>query len=607
MTEEIKINAQKEENRRSLPFFGLPAIYPYLKQYRGSVAFICIFMAGTTLGDILFPLFTKYAVDELIVAKNTAAIPYYALAYCGVVLMQLICTVLWARRSCEAEVYASRDLKRAAFNHLQTLSFSYFNQNAVGYIHSRVMSDTGKISMLVSWDIVDLTYSLLYIVGSFTVMFAVDWRMALIVAAALPFIALVSVFFQKRMIAANRHVRELNSRITGAINEGITGAKTTKTLVTEEKMERGFRERTKEMRIQSVYAARLQSAYISIITSACFIAIAFVLWYGGAQVKSGAMLIGTLSVFTNYALIMSDPLRSLARVFADLVNIGVNIERYTRLLETKPDVADTPEVEEKYGTTFAPKRENWEPLVGDIEFRDVSFKYPDGGGYVLEHFNLKVPARTRVAIVGETGAGKSTLVNLVCRFFEPTDGQILIDGRDYRERSQLWLHSNLGYVLQSPHLFSGTVRDNLLFGREDATEEEMLEALRAVGADKLLERLGGLDAQVGEGGDLLSTGEKQLVSFARAILADPAIFVLDEATSSVDTVTEQLIAAATEKLLRGRTSFVIAHRLSTIRTADIILVVRDGKIVERGTHANLMAADGYYRDLYMRQFADINI
>ena len=283
----------------------------------------------------------------------------------------------------------------------------------------------------------------------------------------------------------------------------------------------------------------------------------------------------------------------------------VNIERSMELLHTKPDVEDTPEVIAKYGDSFAPKRENWEPLYGDVEFSDVSFTYPDGTEPVLEHFNLKVPKGTNVAIVGETGAGKSTLVNLVCRFYEPTSGQVLIDGRDVRERSQLWLHSNIGYVLQTPHLFSGTVRENLRYGKPDATDEEIMRALKLVSAADVVERMDkGLDSEVGEGGDLLSTGEKQLLSFARAIIADPAILVLDEATSSIDTVTEKKIQNAINVLISGRTSFIIAHRLSTITGADEILTVSDGKIVESGTHEELMKKRGYYYRLYTRQFED---
>ncbi len=281
------------------------------------------------------------------------------------------------------------------------------------------------------------------------------------------------------------------------------------------------------------------------------------------------------------------------------------MERITTLLHTESDVTDTPEVTEKYGDTFSPKRENWEPLEGDIEFQDVTFCYPDGEENVLEHFNLKVPQGSVVAIVGETGAGKSTLVNLVCRFYEPTGGRVLIDGRDARERSQLWLHSHIGYVLQTPHLFSGTILENLRYGNPDATMEEVETAVRRVHADEIIARMEhGYDTQVGEGGDLLSTGEKQLLSFARALLANPRILILDEATSSVDTLTEKAIQEAILTVTKGRTSFMIAHRLSTVRDADVILVMRDGKIVEQGSHEELLAAKGYYYRLHRQQFVE---
>ena len=292
-------------------------------------------------------------------------------------------------------------------------------------------------------------------------------------------------------------------------------------------------------------------------------------------------------------------------IISDLITTQVNIERFTDLLAVKSDVIDSPEVIEKYGDTLNPKKENWEPLKGDIEFQDVTFRYPDGEETVLEHFSLKVPFGTHLAIVGETGAGKSTLVNLVCRFYEPTQGCLLIDGRDARQRSQLWLHDSIGYVLQTPHLFSGTIRENLLMGNPEATEDQIWQAIRAVSAEDVIAHLEkGLDTDVGEGGDLLSTGEKQLISFARAILADPRILILDEATASVDTLTEAKIQAALEGVTAGRTCLMIAHRLSTVRNADMILVVRNGRIVEQGTHAQLLQLKGYYFELYTRQYTD---
>jgi ATP-binding cassette subfamily B protein len=315
------------------------------------------------------------------------------------------------------------------------------------------------------------------------------------------------------------------------------------------------------------------------------------------------MAFGTLSAMVTYAINIFEPIQRMALIFGELTATQANIERVLALLAREPDIVDTPDVVEKYGDSFEPKRENWEPIKGDIRFDDVTFRYPDGDEYVLEHFNLIIPAGSCVAIVGETGAGKSTLVNLICRFFEPTKGRVLIDGRDTRERSQLWLHSNIGYVLQSPHLFSGSVRENIRYGRLDATDEEIMAAARLVAADSVIAKLpNGIDSDVGEGGDRLSTGEKQLISFARAILANPRIFVLDEATSSIDTDTERKIQHAISKALEGRTSFLIAHRLSTIKMADIILVVRNGRVVEQGSHRELIRRKGYYRELYSMQF-----
>jgi len=592
----------------SLPYFGLPKLLPYLKPYRWNLLAMVLFGLMTSAIDIIVPLFQQYALNNFIALGQLDGLTLFIIAYLLVLTAQIFFNLISTYQCGKVEMYVGRDMKKASFDHLQTLSFSYFNQNSVGYVHARVMSDTSRVGGMVSWGVMDSVWNMTYLIGGIIVMLSLNWKLALMVLVIVPIIAVAATYFQKIMVVLNRKIREINSRITGNFNEGITGAKTTKTLVVEEKMERNFNDTSDEMYKTSIRASHYRFLLSSIISFASWVALALVLWRGGIITMNGVMQLGTLSVFCTYALNMVEPVQWIIRAFADLINVQVNVERFTRLMETESDVADSPEVIEKYGDAFEPKRENWEPLHGDIEFRDVSFKYPDGDEYILEHFNLKVPQGTNVAIVGETGAGKSTLVNLVCRFFEPTSGQILIDGRDARERSQLWLHSNIGYVLQTPHLFSGTVKENLLYGRPDATMEEIEAAVKSVSADGVIARMEkGYDSDVGEGGDLLSTGEKQLLSFARAILANPRIFVLDEATSSIDTVTERLIQNAIESLMKGRTSFVIAHRLSTIRQADVILVVKDGKIIESGKHDELIKAKGYYYNLYTRQFQEESV
>ena len=585
-----------------LPFFGIPRLIPYLKPFRKMLTVMVVCGLGGSAVDILLPLLQRYALDHFIALKTLDTLPVYLALYVLAILFAAVMNFISCKGAMETEVSVNRDLRSAAFNHLQTLSFSYFNQNSVGYIHSRVMSDTGRIGSLVSWSLMDCVWHISYLVGSLVVMLAINLRLALMVMVILPLIAVLFSLFQAKLIHANRQIRELNSKITGDFNEGITGAKTIKTLVIEQKMTSDFIGDTSEMRQKSIRAARLRGMFAVTMHLASSLALAIVLWQGGYIAASE---VGTFSMFMTYAQGMMEPVRWIVDAISDVITTQVNIERLTRLLGTKSDVADSPEVIAKYGDSFLPKKENWEPIRGDIAFEDVSFRYPDGDEYVLEHFNLEIPFGSNIAIVGETGAGKSTLVNLVCRFFEPTEGRVLIDGRDARERSQLWLHSAIGYVLQTPHLFSGTIRENLLYGNPNATEEQIQQALRLVSADEVVARMEkGIDTDVGEGGDMLSTGEKQLISFARAILADPRILVLDEATASVDTLTEQKIQTAIETIIQGRTSLVIAHRLSTVRDADLILVVNDGKIVERGTHEELLAAKGPYYRLYTRQYED---
>ena len=595
-----------ENKNVKLKYFGIPKLLPFVKPYKKIMISMIIMGALSSLIDSIYPLFNQYALNHFIALKTTDTIVPFIIVYIVILIVFVILNFVSTTWAGKIEMSVNRDLRNASFNHLQELSFSYFNQNNVGYVHARVMSDTGRIGQLVSWDMMDMVWQGSYLLFVLINMALINIHLAMYIMLIIPFAVILIIFFQKKLVALNRKIREINSKITSNFNEGITGAKSIKTLVVENKINHDFDVDSDDMEKTSVLAGRYSALFSSLVTMLSSITLAIILWKGGMINQEGIIMIGTLSVFMTYALNMLEPIQSIVGGIARLIAIQVNIERFTTLLETQSDVADRVEVIEKYGDTFHPKKENWETLYGDVEFKDVSFKYPDGNEMVLEHFDLKVPQGTNVAIVGETGAGKSTLVNLVCRFFEPTYGQVLIDGKDARDRSQLWLHSNIGYVLQTPHLFSGTVRDNLRYGKPDATDEEIWKALKLVNAEFVIDKMDkGLDSEVGEGGDMLSTGEKQLISFARAILADPKILVLDEATASIDTLTEKAIQDAIFTVIKGRTSFVIAHRLSTIVDADVILVVKDGKIIERGKHTELMQAHGYYYDLYTRQYEEM--
>jgi ATP-binding cassette subfamily B protein len=585
------------------------AMRPFFRPYRRIVAKTLLLMAATSLVDVLIPLYQKYFIDSFLSTGRTDGVLGAALFGAAAMLANFVCVVVFTRMATRVELGFASDLRKACFDHLQTLSLSYYDTTPAGYILARVLSDTDRLGLLVAWGLVDVMWGLSYVVFAVTATLLLNFRLGLWLAVLLPVMVPLTMWFQNRILRCNRKVRRVNSLITGSFNEGILGARTSKTLVLEDANTAEFSALSGEMYRSSVRAAVWSAAYAPLMTCFGAFAVTMILVQGASYVAEGSVPFGTLSALVAYAINVFEPIQHLSRFLSDATAAQANVERVDALLKREPEIKDRPEVAEKYGDSFNPKRENWEPLEGDITFDDVSFRYPGGEGneekFVLSHFNLHIPAGTCVAIVGETGAGKSTLVNLACRFYEPTSGRVLIDGRDYRERSQLWLRSNIGYVLQSPHLFSGTVRENIRYGRLGAADAEIWEAIRVASADSVLARLpDGLDSEVGEGGNRLSTGEKQLISFARAVLADPRIFVLDEATSSVDTETERLIQKAVSKILTGRTSFLIAHRLSTVKNADLIFVVKDGEIVEQGTHRELLRQKGHYLRLYAAQYGE---
>ncbi len=578
-------------------------LFSLMAPYKSKIIIVFIITLATAGIDVVLPLFQTYAINEFIIPNDTEGLFGFFMLMFAVVAFQVVSSVAYARAAFYIEMEFGRDLKKMTFTHLQKLSFSYYNKTPVGYMLARVLSDADKISMMTAWGLLDFLWSGMYVAGVLFSMTMLSVRLAMPIFAIVPCIALLTIYFQSRILSANRNVRRGTSRIAGAYNEGITGAKTAKVLVMEELNAEHFNSQSDRLYKDSVKNFHYTSIFTPLVMLFGSLATALVLWQGGNLVIEDMMNFGVLSVFLTYSVSIFEPVQQLARLSSDFIATQANIERVIGLLDSEPDITESSEVLEKYGDSFEPKRENFEPIKGDIKFENVGFKY-DQGKEVLKNFNLDIKAGTMVALVGETGAGKSTIVNLLCRFFEPTEGRILIDGKDYKERSQLWLHSNLGYVLQSPHLFSATIADNIRYGNENATMEEIETAAKLACADRVAAAQSeGYNFNVGEGGDRLSTGEKQLVSFARAVIANPAIFVLDEATSSVDTEMEVLIQTALSRLMEGRTSFIIAHRLSTIRMADLILVIDDGEILEQGTHDELMIKRGRYHSLYTKQYA----
>lgn len=598
---------QKEEYGypTSFDFAQWQNLFRYIRFLKTPFVLLLFAAMATALFDAIFPYFSRYAIDHFIALQTTEGLGVFALLYALAAGLQTGANVIYCQQCIVIEMKVGQALRDACFEHLQRLPLSFFNVTPVGYLVARVMSDTNQLGSIFSWRLAEFVWNGCYLIFVVISMFLLSWRLALLVLIVVPPIALVCSFFQRRLLRANRRVRRANSTLTASFNENISGAKTIKTLAVEDTVCREFREINLDMRRKAMHAKTLHALFQPLVMFLGSVSLALVMAAGGVMVGPWGIPLGTLAVFISYTMNIVEPIQMVVSVLADAIAVQANVERVNRLLETVPAIQDTPAIEEKYGDIFHPKKENWESIQGDITFQDVTFRYPDGEVNVLEHFNLHIPAGSTVAIVGETGAGKSTLVNLACRFYEPTEGKILIDGVDYRERSVDWLHSNIGYVLQSPHLFTGTIEENIRYGKLDATREEIEQAAKmACAHDFIMAMPGGYQAQVSEGGSQLSTGQKQLISIARAIVANPRIFVLDEATSSVDTETEALIQQIIGKVLENRTAFLIAHRLSTVKNAHVILVVRDGKIIERGTHGELLRKHGYYYSLYTRQFQE---
>ncbi|WP_281192920.1 ABC transporter ATP-binding protein [Erysipelothrix rhusiopathiae] len=556
---------------------------------------------------VILPVLNRYAIDVFYQGQgSTETILKFTLLYGGLVAVQAFLIYEFIYRSGLIEMDISYQIRQNVMEKLQTLPFSYYDKTPTGWIMARMTSDVSRLSEILSWSFNDLVWGFLVMILLLIVMFTVNWKLALIILVIVPMVYFVSAWFQKRILQNYRSVRAENSKITHGFSEGITGAKTTKTMGLEAIHYSEFKNNTMAMRSKSIHAVILSALYMPLITLISSLGNAGIIYVGGNMALQGVIQIGTLILFTQYAERFFEPLRNISNVFAQLQMAQASAERVLSLLEQDSTLVDCSDVIEKYGTILNPNESVYEPIVGDIEFKDVDFYY-QASEPILNKFNLTVQPKQRIALVGETGSGKSTIVNLICRFYEPISGSILIDGVDYRERSIGWLHSHLGYVLQAPHLFSGSVRDNIAYGKPDASDEDVIKASKLVDAHRFIMELEeGYQTDVGEGGNRLSTGQKQLISFARAILVDPSIFILDEATASIDTETEAIIQYAVETVLKEKTSFIIAHRLSTIVNADRILVIDKGQILEDGNHHSLMSQKGRYYELYMNQFNEKN-
>ncbi|PJF27691.1 MAG: ABC transporter ATP-binding protein [Phototrophicales bacterium] len=564
----------------------LKQLRPHLKL---ALAFL-VAVAVVSFLDSLFTYITRLMIDEGILARDINRLTELVTLYGSLIAVQVAGVFVFIYCAGILGEHIQYDLRKKLFKHLQKLSLSYYDRTPIGWMMSRVMSDSERISELVTWGLLDTVWATLNITTALFFMATINWQLTLVVALIVPVLLYVAAWFKQRILVEYRQSRKTNSLVTASYNESINGVRVIQALGRQEKNLAEFREKTEKLYRSNYRAAWFSALFLPAVQIIAAFAVGGIALIGGGQVESGGMTIGGIQAFIVYVTFMIWPIQDMARVYASMQHAIASAERSFSLLDTKPEIVNRPNAVDP-GT-----------IRGDIEFENVTFYYEENKP-VLTDFNLKVKRGQMIALVGATGSGKSTIVNLVCRFYEPKQGVIRIGGRDYTEYTLEAIQSRIGVVLQTPHLFSGTIRENIRYGRLTATDEEVVEAAKVAGADEFITALDkGYDAEVGEGGILLSVGQKQLISLARAVLADPELLAMDEATSSIDTLTEALIQQGMERLMEGRTSFVIAHRLSTIKRADRILVIDKGRIIEDGTHAELLRLRGHYYDLYTKQF-----
>ena len=584
---------QEEEFDRSLNGDTLVRILNLTRPHWRSVAGFVAAIGGVAFLEAYLGFLNAQMIDEAIIPGNTERLweiaTIYSFLWIGFAFLVFAFIYLAGRLSQHVQYH----LRKRLFKHLQGLSLSYYTKTPVGWIMSRATSDTERIAELVSWGLIDSTWAVANITAAIGFMLYINWQLTLIVIPLVPILVWISIWFKERILVHYRDSRKYNSEITGNYNEMITGVRVIKALNREETSMLEFGQRTRNMYNASYRAAWYSALFLPAIQITSSIVVGGIIWFGGVQVQNDVGLgltIGGLNAFIGYITFMLWPVQDMARVYASMQHAIASAERTFSLLDTKAELVDKPNAIEV------------DSIAGDITFENVDFYY-EKNDPIYENFSLQLKAGETIALVGHTGSGKSTLVNLLCRFYEPKAGRILFGDTDYTDLTQRTIQSKIGMVLQTPHLFSGSIADNIRYGRLDATDEEIRDAAKLSGAhDFIMELDKNYEEQVGEGGVLLSTGQKQLISLARAVLSKPELFIMDEATSSVDTITENLIQQGMDHLMAGRTSVIIAHRLSTIKNADRIIVLDHGKIIEMGSHRELIAQHGHYYNLYTKQF-----
>ena len=602
--------------------------FKYLIPHWPLIILLVLGMAGTAFFDSSFSPSIKLAltnsasgfastssVFDVILNLNILGIQFtisffwLVILYIALILFRSICIFVTFFTMNYFEMTIMTNLRRDAFKKIQELSYSYYDKTPSGWLIARLQNDAASIGDVMSYSVLRVFWIIMDLIFTLITMFVTDWKLSLIILATTPIIGVLTLFLEKQILKYHRIARNAYSNFVKWLAECINGNKTIKTMAIEDNIFKECDDTTEDVFKKRYKAGKISAPYypavnlISTITTAIIIIVFPMLGVKDSVTYS----IGTFIIFLGFVGSIYNPIGEFSEIISELMSTQASVEKIFSLINTEPQLVDTPEVIEKYGDLFHNKTENFEKLNGDIHFDHVSFSYLKDVE-VIHDMDLKIEKGTSCAIVGETGSGKSTTVNLLCRFYEPTKGKVLIDGVDYKERSVGWIRSNIGYVQQTPFIFKGTVKDNIKYGKHDATDEEIINVCKQLDIhDFIMSLKDGYNTFFKDGGDELSQGQKQLISFARALIRDPAILILDEATSSIDTETEAVIQKSVNKMLEGRTSIIIAHRLSTIVDCNRILVMKDGVIVEDGNHVSLMNKKGYYYELYMNQFKELDV